>query len=247
VTGPARRPLLASSNKGVGTSRVLALISGGLAIFGLIVIILYAASTPGRSIRYIGVGVLAAIAALVTGCLLGFLFGIPKVVSSGELRHRKSAPTEVTRTQTPDTTVTTSTIPPSSTPSTSVESTADIGTDALGGTPETSEPVGASDANSGDSGSTSPFAPSTNLSEVSDWLTKLLLGAGLVELTHLGGPLGKLINAVAFGLGRSAAVGVPDSAAQVMAGSLLITYFVLGFLDGYVLTTLWYGSKVRGI
>jgi hypothetical protein len=242
MTAAARRRLVPSSKKGAGTSRALALISGGLAIFGLVVIVLYAASTPGRSIRYIGVGVLTAIAALVTGCLLGFLFGVPKVVSSGELRHRRDAPTEVTRTQTPDTTVTTSTIPPSSTPSTSVEST--TGDGASTGTSDDSEPAG---ANAGNSGSTSPFEPSTNLSEVSDWLTKLLLGAGLVELTHLGGPLGKLINAVAFGLGRSAAVGVPDSAAQVMAGSLLITYFVLGFLDGYVLTTLWYGSKVRGL
>lgn len=39
---------------------------------------------------------------------------------------------------------------------------------------------------------------------MSDWLTKLLLGAGLVQLTHLG----------------------------------------LGFLVGYVTTTLWYGRNV---
>ncbi len=224
---------------GRGTSRVLALISGGLALFGLIVIILYSASTPGRSLRYIGVGVLTAVAAMLSGCLLGFLFGIPKVVSTGELRHQKTAPTEVVKTETPDTTVTTSTIPPGTVPSTSIEA-------AAGAPSQTSQPGATDTASGGNRATGSPFEPSTNLSEVSDWLTKLLLGAGLVQLTHLGKPLGKLINAVAFGLGRPPAVATPDNAAQVMAGSLLVAYFVLGFLDGYVVTTLWYGRKLAG-
>ena len=40
------------------------------------------------------------------------------------------------------------------------------------------------------------FSPSTNLAEISDWLTKLLLGAGLVSLSRLGGPIGRLIDDV---------------------------------------------------
>ena len=234
-----------TSSRGGGTSRLLAMISGGLGIFGLIVIILYAASTPGRSVRYVGVGVLTAVAALLTGCLLGFLFGIPKVVSSGELRHRSSAPTEVVKTETPDTTVTTSTIPPSTVPSTSIESAA--AADATGNASAQASQPASVRAHVGEAPASSPFEPSTNLSEVSDWLTKLLLGAGLVQLTHLGQPLGQLINAVAFGLGRSPEVGTPDNSAQVIAGSLLVSYFVLGFLDGYVVTTLWYGTKLRRI
>lgn len=63
---------------------------------------------------------LAAIAAQVTGILIGFLFGLPQAV-----------------------------------------------------TPSQSSPQ-------------ARYLPSANLPEVSDWLTKLLLGAGLVQLTHLG-------------------------------------------------------------
>jgi hypothetical protein len=226
------------------TSQLLSAISGALLILGLVVIILYASATPGRPIRYIGVGILTAIAALVTGCLLGFLFGIPRVVSSGELRLNKDAPTEVVQTQTSDTTVTTATIPPSSALATAVSAASEQPPPEIGN----GDPHGGGDAGpTGARKPPSPFEPSTNLSEVSDWLTKLLLGAGLVELTHLGKPLGRLINAVALGMGQTTAGSRPDSTAQVMGGSLLITYFVLGFLDGYVVTTLWYGSKVRHI
>jgi hypothetical protein len=81
------------------------------------------------------------------------------------------------------------------------------------------------------------YAPSSNLAEVSDWLTKLLLGAGLVSLTHLGAPIAHLINHVAHGL-----YVLPASrpAAQAMAGAILFGYVAIGLLDGYVMTTLWY-------
>jgi hypothetical protein len=39
---------------------------------------------------------------------------------------------------------------------------------------------------------------------VSDWLTKLLLGAGLVQLTRLGAPISQLIDSVAAGLAPAA-------------------------------------------
>jgi hypothetical protein len=65
----------------------LSSISGLMVLGGLVLITLYATATPGPAIRYIGVGMLVALAAFVTGCLFGFLFGIPRVVSSGELRQ----------------------------------------------------------------------------------------------------------------------------------------------------------------
>ena len=64
-------------------SQWLAIISGGLLLAGLLCIVLYASSTAGPHLRYVGVGLLVAFAAFVSGCLFGFLFGIPKVVSSG--------------------------------------------------------------------------------------------------------------------------------------------------------------------
>ena len=89
--------------------------------------------------------------------------------------------------------------------------------------------------------SVSGFEPSTNLAEVSDWLTKLPLGVGLGQLTHLGPPLASLINAAASGLGGSpSCVGgtaCTSGAAQVMAGTIMVTYLGLGFLVGYVTTS----------
>jgi hypothetical protein len=87
------------------------------------------------------------------------------------------------------------------------------------------------------------YAPSTNLAEVSDWLTKLLLGAGLVQLTHLGAPIGSLIDSVARSLNPASSPG-SFASAQVMAGAILFGYIAVGLLDGYLMTTTWYQSWI---
>lgn len=150
-------------------------------------IVVYAFSTPGSHWTYLGVGVLISLAAFVAGCVVGFLFGIPRAVSSGELRQNKAA--------------------------------------------------GAAAGSSG-------LGASTNLAEVSDWLTKLVLGAGLVELTRLGPPIGKLIDAVAVGLYSPLASAAAIQTAKVTAGAILFGYVMMGLLDGYIVTTTWYQSKV---
>jgi hypothetical protein len=188
----------------VPVSSWLSMASASVLLVGFILIGAYAFATPGPHVQYLGVGLLTAFAAYVTGCLFGFLFGIPKVVSSGELRHKGE----------------------DKSPTVSLK-------------PSTDGTVTASPAGE--------FTPSTNLSEVSDWLTKLLLGAGLVQLTHLGGPLGGLIDAVAQGLGQVPAGATPSGMARVVAGALLVTYVVVGFLSGYVVTTLWYGRRLREV
>jgi hypothetical protein len=86
------------------------------------------------------------------------------------------------------------------------------------------------------------FATSTNLAEVSDWLTKLLLGAGLVSLTKIGAPLGHMIDTVAAGL--TTATGSTGSA-TVAAGAIMFGYGAIGFLDGYFVTTLWYQKELN--
>lgn len=161
----------------------LALLAVTLPIIGFVLIFAYAFATPGLHTTYFSVGLLTALAALLGGVLMGFLFGIPKAVSTGELRHA----TANTR---------------------------------------------------------SAFTLSPNLAEVSDWLTKLLLGAGLVELTKLGGPLAKLIGSVARGLQSPAETSATGSS-KVAAGAILFGYVILGFLEGYVITTVWYQKKLN--
>jgi len=152
----------------------LAMLLGGTAWIWI-----YAFSTPGFHWSYIGVGMLTAMAALLTGFLAGFLVGVPKVVSSGQVHVSGSV-----------------------------------------------------------------FSPSTNLAEISDWLTKLLLGAGLVSLSHLGGPIGKLINDVAGGLHGPTSDPSAIQAAKVIAGSVMIGFTVLGILGGYIVTSTWYQKKL---
>ena len=160
----------------------LAFLALVLSALGSIWIVIYSFATPGSHLSYLGAGMLTALAAFLSGCVVGFLFGIPRVVSSGQLRHDKGS---------------------------------------------------------------QGYVPSTNLAEVSDWLTKLLLGAGLVQLTHLGAPTGHLIDTVAAGLTPPTVSKIPSSAAKVMAGAILFGYAAIGLLDAYVVTTMWYQQSWR--
>ena len=153
---------------------------------GTALILIYAFSTPGSHWSYVGVGMLTALAALLTGFLAGFLVGVPKVVSSGRRQQVRQ-----------------------------VTSQLDM------------------------------FSPSTNLAEISDWLTKLLLGAGLVSLSHLGGPVGRLIDNVAGGLHGTTSDPATIQAAKVFAGAVMIAFTALGVLVGYVITSTWYQSKIN--
>jgi Putative Ig domain len=159
----------------------VAFLALGLPAFGSVWIWFYAFATPGSHLTYLGVGMLTSLTAFLGGCLGGFLFGIPRVVSSGQMRQDTNTP---------------------------------------------------------------EYTPSSNLAEVSDWLTKLLLGAGLVQLTRLGAPIGSLIDQVAAGLHSTAAGAGTVEAAKVMAGAMLFGYAVIGLLDGYVVTIVWYQNKI---
>ncbi|SCE76315.1 hypothetical protein [Micromonospora mirobrigensis] len=82
------------------------------------------------------------------------------------------------------------------------------------------------------------YTPGNNLEQVADWLTKLLLGAGLTQLGRFGGWFGAFTAALGGALVGPG--GSDPSGARVLAGSVIVLYPALGFLFGYVLTTLWY-------
>jgi len=72
-----------------------------------------------------------------------------------------------------------------------------------------------------------------NLEQISDWLTKILVGVGLVELGRLSSSAGALLDWVAPALG---APGV--AAARPFTLGLLVYGVVAGFLFGYLMTRL---------
>lgn len=81
--------------------------------------------------------------------------------------------------------------------------------------------------------------PSTNLEQVSDWLTKIIIGVGLVEWSRLRNTLVAAGNLVSKETGSR-----PDyTGGSVVVPQLLIVVFgVLGFACGYIWTRLYYGS-----
>jgi hypothetical protein len=71
------------------------------------------------------------------------------------------------------------------------------------------------------------YESNTNLEQVSDWLTKIIIGVGLVQIGHAGPILTKLGETLKAPLG-----GQPSSAAFGLA--LTIFYTLLGFLLYYL-------------
>ena len=76
----------------------------------------------------------------------------------------------------------------------------------------------------------------TNLVEISDWLTKILVGVGLVQLRALPDYIRRIGNYVGQGLGQDQ---------QVMASGIVIYFSGLGFLSGYLLTRMFVGPAFR--
>jgi hypothetical protein len=191
----------------------------GMFALGAVLIILYVLSTAGPHLRYISVGLLTACAAFLIGALAGLVLAIPRIVSSGAYRYQAS-------------------IRGANQP---------LNQEQDGPSPSNAEPDPAEvTGEQGQHERGAPkFLPSTNLAEISDWLTKLLLGAGLVSLTKLGQPLSELIDNVARGLGGATASGGVTESAVVVAGAILITYVGLGFLGGYLTTAFWYAKAFQ--
>lgn len=75
------------------------------------------------------------------------------------------------------------------------------------------------------------YGANTNLEQVSDWLTKILIGAGLTQLGTIAGDLRRLVATVA------PAVGAEASAAPFV-GAQLVFFAVGGFMAGWLTTRL---------
>jgi uncharacterized membrane protein len=70
------------------------------------------------------------------------------------------------------------------------------------------------------------LSPNTNIETVSDWLTKTLIGVGLINLANIGAYVMTLSSSLHETLGVD----------KNFALALLIYFFVLGLIEGYLLT-----------
>ena len=72
----------------------------------------------------------------------------------------------------------------------------------------------------------------TNLTQVSDWVTKIIIGAGLVQL----GKIPKFIGRIASEIGKGIETkGAFIDYATGMAGGIFIFYTSYGFVFGYLI------------
>jgi len=84
------------------------------------------------------------------------------------------------------------------------------------------------------------YRANTNLEQISDWLTKILVGVGLTQLATVDTRLAALTAYLAPGL-SSAAVTAP----AVFVGSVLVFFACTGFLFAYLWTRLYLGPALR--
>jgi len=82
------------------------------------------------------------------------------------------------------------------------------------------------------------YRANTNLEQISDWLTKILVGVGLTQLTVLPEKLRALALFLSPGFGD---VPRPD----VMAIAVVLYFAISGFLFGYLWTRLFLGEALR--
>jgi hypothetical protein len=82
--------------------------------------------------------------------------------------------------------------------------------------------------------------PNTNLEQISDWLTKILVGATLTQLGHIPAALGSLFATIGSAIGN-------DSSDTVFVGALTIYTGLAGFVQGWIAARVWLPWFIRVI
>jgi hypothetical protein len=88
------------------------------------------------------------------------------------------------------------------------------------------------------SGAKARLTTNTNLDQISDWLTKILVGLGLVQIGKLTHGVSKLGDSLVPGLGGG-------SGAKAFAVALLMYSVLDGFLVGYIWTRIDLSKRFR--
>lgn len=82
------------------------------------------------------------------------------------------------------------------------------------------------------------YLPNTNLEQVSDWLTKLLLGATLAQAGAIRGYASEVFDSMGSAFGER-------TGSAVVAGSISLYFLILGFLLGWLGAQLYLGRALE--
>ena len=177
----------------VGTILVVLVLLGALIeTFGL-------ATLAKNALRTTCIGLLASLATLAVGVLIGFLFGVPRSLAAPYRGAAQPAGQQQPPAQPAD-----QQQPPAQ----------------PAGQQQPPAPPAAG------------YEPNTNLTQISDWLTKTIVGVGLVNWNNGL----KWFGQTAAALGTSLEIG---NGGSVVGGSIIVFFGATGFLCGYNLTQLF--------
>jgi tetratricopeptide (TPR) repeat protein len=158
----------------------------------LVVIILYGLDRVVKHQDKPNTALLWALACMAMGALVGFLFGIPRVLQGDNPAISYT--------------------PPGGAQDAAAGKPGEAGTPRSGAARTYSQRV------------------NTNLEQISDWLTKIIVGLGLIELRNIPGRVRYYATIISQGF-------TPPS--PEFAAALLVYFSTAGFLVGYLLTRLW--------
>jgi hypothetical protein len=108
---------------------------------------------------------------------------------------------------------------------------------------QTSNPSSGATANENETRAS--YTVNTNLEQISDWLTKIIVGVGLTQLPTIRNELRNLADYLGNGFAVAGA-SPPETAAPMVAAIILVYGLTAGFLAGYLLTRIFLpGAFVR--
>jgi hypothetical protein len=82
------------------------------------------------------------------------------------------------------------------------------------------------------------YGVNTNLEQISDWLTKILVGVGLTQIASMPGYLQSLASYFGAGLGSP-----PE--AEAFAAAVIVYFTICGFLFSYLWTRLYFADQLE--
>lgn len=194
------------------TARAANRLLGATTTFGLVCVVLFAlqASSLAEGLSVAGVALLIGASSAAAGGLLGFLFAVPRAGTA-----TGPAPAAVK----------------------SAKTAAEAAKTAQSATDATAASVAAAQASASAAATVAAqevkpgSGVNSNLSDVSDWLTKILVGVGLTQIGNVGPAFARLSNSLAASLGDL-------GASSTVAGATIILFLIVGFLAAYLETRL---------
>lgn len=181
-------------------------------------------------------GLLWAVACMAVGGLLGFIFGVPRAPTLTSLTEPKyTRPSRATGADGE---------PQHAGPSGGSGASpangpaGSSGASGPTGSPGAGSRTGVRNATeaSGSSSNEPPYQPNSNLEEISDWLTKILVGMGLSQWPAIKSQLKTIMMLLANGIG--------GESAQPLALGIVMYFGTIGFLSVYLLTRLFISSAL---